>query len=176
MKIFSNVIFYSVILIFCLIWGACASSQTKDDISADLAIISEPVKVSIISLQVGERYFSSHESAIEGFCEFYSNQIENILSQFQEKTGVILDIGSFTTSLNNLSGITVRDNAGVRVAEWHADNPTEDIWARITVIYAETSVVASVYILKPGKDLIFGVYTVPAATIWLGPDSKVSQR
>ena len=166
-------LFYLVFLLLTL--GSCASSQNKNQFTIDLSTISDPVPVGVISLGLGQTYFSSEQASIEGFSEFFSNQIDNILNQFTDMTSVSLDIGTFPNSIENYSGITVEDRAG-RLIRWRTEIPADEVWARISVIFAERDVRIGIYVFKPGHDLVYGVYTEPSSIFWFGPETKVSPR
>jgi hypothetical protein len=165
-----------IIFAFVIIVSNCASSQNINEITVDLSTISEPVPVRAIVLGVGRSYFSSEQAAIEGFSDFFSNNMGTILKQFTEMTGVTIDISSFLNNTENHSNIFVDDGGRARAIRWQPNIPTDEIWARITVIFAERDVSVNIYILKPGMDLVYGVNTPPSAHIWLGAETKVPER
>ncbi|QQO10188.1 hypothetical protein [Breznakiella homolactica] len=170
MKNITNLLFVCLLL-FSL--ASCAGAP--DQITADVSKISEPVKVSRIGFQIGPDYFTTDDAAIEGFCEFYTNQIDSILTTFTERTGVVLDIGSFKESLKDLTNISVSDGSRTKLVDWNTEKPDNDIWSRMYVIFGDGAILVDMYILEPGKDIVYGVSTKPTEQIWLGSETKPRQ-
>lgn len=154
----------------------CSTTQKSNDITVDVASITQPVRVGYVTLGAGRNYFTSNDATVEVFREFFTKQIEYVLSEVRDSTGITLDVVDLMDSIVNGNDIVGGDRENSRWAQWSTEIPNGEIWARITTIFAERSVLVKIYVLQPGKDLIFGVHTEPTTKVWLEASARGQPR